>query len=97
MTAPAPVVLNFKAFEKNSLKGFFDLEMPSGLILRGCQLHESHWKRSVGVPARPYEAADGTQSWARIVDFRDRRASVRFQEMATAAAVVAYERIRGAA
>jgi hypothetical protein len=93
----AAFALNFRLYRKNSLLAFFDLKMSSGLILRGCQLHESHGKRWVGVPARSYEAADGTQSWARIVDFRDRRASVRFQEMATAAAVAAYERIRGAA
>jgi hypothetical protein len=87
MTAPAPVVLNFKSFEKNSLKGFFDLELASGMMLAGCTLHESHGKFWVGLPARPYATPDNSQSWVKIVDFRDKRTAAKFQEMAVAAAV----------
>jgi hypothetical protein len=44
-----------------------------------------------------YTANDGAQTWAAIVDFRDKRTAARFQELATAAAVAASERVRGAA
>jgi hypothetical protein len=91
MTAPAPVILNFKAFEKYSLKGFFDIELASGMILAGCTLHESQRKFWVGLPARPYAKPDNSQSC-----FRDKRTAAKFQEMAVAAAVAAFERIRGA-
>ena len=89
-------ILNFKPFEKNTLRGFFDIELASGLILRGCTLHENG-RRWVGLPAKPYTANDGGQAWAAIVDFRDKQTAARFQEMATAAAVAAFERVRGAA
>jgi hypothetical protein len=90
-------ILGFKPFEKNTLRGFFDIELASGLILRGCTLHEKNGRRWVGLPAKPYGTDTGAQSWAAIVDFRDKRTAARFQELATAAAVAAYERVRGAA
>jgi hypothetical protein len=90
-------ILGFKPFEKNTLRGFFDIELASGLILRGCTLHEKNGRRWDGLPAKPYTANDGGQTWAAIVDFRDRQTASRFQAMTTAAAVAAYERVRGAA
>jgi hypothetical protein len=49
------------------------------------------------MPAKPYATDTGGQSWAAIVDFRDKRTAARFQELATAAAVAAYQRMQGAA
>jgi putative DNA primase/helicase len=72
-------------------------EHARGLILRGCTLHEKNGRRWVGIPAKPFVASDGGQGWVAIVDFRDKQTAVRFQEMATAAAVAAFERVRGAA
>ena len=34
MTAP-PLIQNFKPFSKNTLRGFFDVELSSGMILSG--------------------------------------------------------------
>ena len=90
-------ILDLKQFEKNTLRAFFSLELASGLILRGCTLHTKNGKFWVGLPAKPYTTDTGAQSWAAIVDFRDKRTAARFQEMATAAAVEAFERMRGAA
>jgi hypothetical protein len=95
MIAPAPVVLNFKALDRNSLRGFFDVELPSGLILVGCQLHESHGKYWVGMPARPWTKPDGTQSYVKIVDFVDKATAARFQQTIAPLAVAAYERAKG--
>jgi hypothetical protein len=99
VSAPGPQarILGFKPFEKNTLRGFFDIELASGLILRGCTLHEKNERRWVGLPAKPYTGNDGGQTWAAIVDFRDKRTAARFQELTTVAAVAAYERVRGAA
>src|ERR1700730_5584602 len=97
MTAPAPVVLNFKAFERNSLKDFFDLELASGMILADYTLHESHGKFWVGLPARPYAKPDGSQSWVKIVDFRDKATAYRFQQMIVPLAVEAWQKAEVAA
>jgi hypothetical protein len=86
----APAVLNFKLYEKNILRGFFDLELPSGMILTGCGLHENpaghYW---IGLPAKPFTKGDGSQSWAKIVDFKNVAVPDRFQ-----AAIAAFEQAR---
>jgi hypothetical protein len=94
---PQARILAFKPFEKNTLRGFFDLELPSGLILAGCTLHKKDDKYWVGLPAKPYTAADGTQSWTKIADFRDAKTRNKFQESIAPLARVAFEQIRGAA
>jgi len=88
---PVATATNFRRFEKNTLKGFFDLELPSGLVLCGCSLHfrERLW---VGFPGRPYKYQDGNETWAKIVDFSSKEARDRFQDLALAAALSAYER-----
>jgi len=65
-------VLDFRPVDKNTLKGFFTLELPSGLLIHDMCLHEKNSKRWVSFPARPYTAKDGTEKWARIVDIPDR-------------------------
>jgi hypothetical protein len=81
---------NLRRVEKNTLKAFFDLELPPGLILRDCTLHfREHWW--VGFPARPYQDQNGKGSWARIVDFSSKVARDQFQEMVLEAALSAYE------
>jgi hypothetical protein len=50
-------ILDFKPFEKNTLRAFFSLELASGLILRGCTLHTKNGKFWVGLPAKPYTTA----------------------------------------
>ena len=78
MSAPAPIISNFRLLEKNTLKSFFDVELASGMILSGCALHELHGKHWIGLPARPYSKPDGEQSWVKIVDFKDKATGARF-------------------
>jgi hypothetical protein len=89
-TKPAARASNLKRFEKNTLRAFVDIELPCGLILRGCTLH-FHERWWVGFPARPYQDQNGKGSWARIVDFSSKAARDRFQEIALEAAREAYE------
>jgi hypothetical protein len=93
-SGPAPLILNFKVIGKNTLKGFFDLELPSGMILAGCQLHQKNESKWIGLPARPYTTDAGTQTWTKIVDFRDKQTRDRFQDSVTPLAIAAYERAR---
>jgi hypothetical protein len=63
---PAATATNFRRVEKNTLKGFFDLEPPSGLILRRCSLHfRDRWW--VGFPGRPYKYQAGGETWAAAI------------------------------
>ena len=94
MTAPAPTIINYKVLEKNTLKGFFDVELASGLLICGCTLHEKNGKFWIGMPAKPYEKHDGSQSWTKIVDFRDKATSDQFQQMVTPLAAEALERAK---
>jgi hypothetical protein len=86
-TQAAAVVLGARRVEKNTLRGFFDLRLPSGLVLRGCSLHLSHGRWWVGMPSQSYTNRDGAQAWSPIVDFTDARSRKRFQEVALAALV----------
>jgi hypothetical protein len=92
-----PAIRNFKYLERNTLRGFFDLELPSGLVLSGCPLHTKGERWWIGMPAKPYTKPDGEQTWAKIVDFRDKQTSDRFQETIIPIAREAFERARRAA
>jgi hypothetical protein len=85
---PFATVLCTRRVEKNSLRGFFDLRLASGLVLRSCSLHLSHNRWWIGMPAQSYTNADGAQKWSAVVDFADARTRKRFQEIALAALVV---------
>jgi hypothetical protein len=74
-----------KPYEKKTLKAFFSLTLPSGLILHGCTYHAKNSARWVGVPARQFKKESGETSWAPLVEFRDDAARKRFQGAALAA------------
>jgi hypothetical protein len=85
-TASGFVAGNWKAISKNTLAGIFDLKLPSGLILCGCQLHQKNETRWIGLPATRYLKSDGTLSdYVKCVDFVDTKSRNRFQELAKAA------------
>lgn len=66
-------ISEFKPYTKNTLRAFFTLNLPSGIIIRDCMLHESHGKRWIGLPAKPFEKPDGTRSWIPVVDIKEGR------------------------
>jgi hypothetical protein len=39
MTAPAPVIINFKVFDENTLRAVFDIQLASGMVICGAMLH----------------------------------------------------------
>jgi DNA-binding cell septation regulator SpoVG len=63
---------NFKTFEKNSLRGFFDAILTSGMILRGCSLFEKNGARWVGLPSKKFTDRNGVESYQAIIEFVDR-------------------------
>ncbi len=80
---------NFRPFRKNTLLGFFDLELPSGMILKGCTLHEKGERHWVGLPGKPFTKENGEQSYANIIDFKDKATSYKFNDAAALAALAA--------
>lgn len=50
---PPAVILEWRPFTRNTLRGFFSVELASGLVLHGCALHigsDSEW---IGLPSAP--------------------------------------------
>ena len=68
----------------------------SGLVICGAMLDESHGKFSVAMPGKPYAKPDGSQAWCKVLDFRDRETSDKFQRTITPIAIAALERMREA-
>jgi hypothetical protein len=91
MSSPAPAVTkiearNFKSLRKGeTLQGFVELHLPSGLILHDVTVHERAGKRWVGLPARSYVGSDGVAHWQRLVEFSSKEAHARFQKAALSA------------
>jgi hypothetical protein len=86
MTASADgfAVREWKPYAKNTLVGFVSLELPSGLIIHGCTVHEKNGSRWIGLPAKQY-TKDGTQTWAPLVEFASKEVREKFQALALAA------------
>jgi DNA-binding cell septation regulator SpoVG len=73
------IVSEWKAHERNTLRGFVSLTLPSGLIIRNVSVHERDGRRWVSMPARPFKRASGSDGWQPLVEFADADARGRFQ------------------
>ena len=78
-------VSDWKSFEKNTLRGFFSLTLPSGMILHGMTFHMQNDSRWVGLPAKEYTKTDKTRTWIPLVEFTTKEARIKFQQAAVAA------------
>jgi hypothetical protein len=79
-------ISNPKPLIKNTLRGFFDVTLDSGLKINGCTLHVNGDARWVGLPAREWAKGDGSKSWTPIVEIPDRDARDKFTAMVLPAA-----------
>jgi|GEM_PF-7044349 len=52
-------IVEWRAFVRNSLRGFLTLRLRCGLVLHDCPVHQSHGRRWVGLPAKPMLTRDG--------------------------------------
>jgi hypothetical protein len=64
-------VTEFKPMQKNTLQGFFSLELTSGIVIKDMTLHRKGDKQWVSFPARPYQDKEGNQKWAKIIEIPD--------------------------
>lgn len=78
--------VEFRAFDKNTLKGFATLHVaPPGLSIDGCTAHTKGDKRWISLPSRQYADADGVVCWSPFLSFSEKAAYWRFQELACSA------------
>lgn len=76
---------NFRPRVKNSLFGFIDVTLPSGLTVCGVTLHRKDGSRWCGMPAREYLEDDGAKGWLPVVKFVSRHIADRFRDEVFAA------------
>jgi hypothetical protein len=78
--------IRFRPYEKNTLKGFCDLELTRvGLVLRDCCWHQhADGKEWVSFPARSYTDKNGNTQWQALVEFTEgaREAREQFRKQA---------------
>jgi hypothetical protein len=77
-------VKSWHPLQKNTLQGFVSLELPSGMIIHDCTMHEKNGSRWIGLPARQFEK-DGERAWSPLVEFSSKEARNKFQDAALAA------------
>jgi hypothetical protein len=73
-------ISNWKAFQKNTLRGFFTLALDSGLVIHKCSLHEKNGQRWIGLPAEKYSKRDGAVAYSVLIEFTSRQVSDRFRK-----------------
>jgi len=62
--------IKVRRYEKNTLKGFVDLEFsPVSLVLRDCTWHEKNGQEWISFPSRSYEGDDGATRWQPLIEF----------------------------
>jgi hypothetical protein len=92
-TTAAAVASDWRGHTSGSLRGFFNLRLVSGLVIRDCTLHEKNGKRWVSFPARP-QLEDGRQrvdqvtgkpAYSTIIEIPDRARRDAFNAVALAA------------
>jgi hypothetical protein len=73
-----------RRLRKNTLQGFFSIELPGvGLIIKDCTHHERDGKQWIGLPGKSYtKPGGGEQSCTNIVDFADNKSRYLFQDEA---------------
>jgi hypothetical protein len=86
---------NWRPLQRNTLRGFFSLTLPSGLVLNECTFHvHENGAEWIGLPARPQLDREGRQRrdpttekilYSPIVEIAGKTARERFQATALVA------------
>lgn len=89
---------NWKPLHKGSLRGFADIEMPSGLVIREVSVLETNGKCWASPPSKPMLDRDGhvmiddagKRRYVPIIDFRDRETRAHWSAAVIAALRAAF-------
>ena len=71
-------ITNWRAHQKETLRAFFSIVLPSGLVIHDCRLHEKGNRRWVGMPTKMFES-QGEKKFTPVVDFIDRDSEDHFR------------------
>jgi hypothetical protein len=77
--APAIHVGNWRPCGKGTLVAFFDIYLPSGLILRHAMYHEQGSARWIQCASREWLDPRGVRQFAPLIEFATRDCSERFK------------------
>jgi hypothetical protein len=95
--AQAFVITNARLVGKNSLIGTFDVEMSSGLIVRGAMLLEKNDVRWINFPSKEWIKPDGTKGYFPLLEFASRGIQERFQALVLPLVEKAFAQLQPAA
>jgi DNA-binding cell septation regulator SpoVG len=73
-------ISNWSAYSKNTLRGFFTVELPSGLVIHSLALHVKNGARWISMPGRKRSTQHGSTTFEPLVQFATRRAGDRFRD-----------------
>jgi hypothetical protein len=85
---------DWRSHTANTLQGFFNLELPSGMVIHDLTLHEQGNRRWVGLPGKPQldedgqhrkDPATGKKLYAPVIEIRSRARRGSFTREALAA------------
>jgi hypothetical protein len=65
-------ILEYRPFEKNTLRGFLTVQTPEGWIIRDICIHGRDQSRWLALPAKPIKKEDGSTLWVAIIKQGDR-------------------------
>jgi DNA-binding cell septation regulator SpoVG len=71
-------IRDWRPHQKETLRAFFTIVLPSGLVIYDCRLHQKGDRRWIGMPTKTFES-QGEKKFQPIVDFIDRDAEDRFR------------------
>jgi hypothetical protein len=77
--ARTPKISNVRIVNRRSLVASFDIELPPGLVIHDGLLLESHGRRWIGLPSKPYQTKDGRSGWTPLISFASAEARDAFQ------------------
>ena len=75
-------ISDWKPLNNGSLRGFFTLTLPSGIVIHNCHLIRVGERRWVGLPSRRFLTADQKIHYEPIIEFKTRKAWRNFEEVA---------------
>jgi hypothetical protein len=80
-------IVGWKPMPRNSLRGFADIKLPSGLIIREAVVHNTNGRAWVNLPGKPMvdrdgqavrDPATGKLKYAALLEWSDRAVADRF-------------------
>jgi len=84
--------VGYKEMRRNTLQGFADISLASGMIIRDVSIHESHGKRWAATPSKPLIDSErrqvikaGKPAYVPVVEFVDADTRRRWSDQVLAA------------